>query len=247
MSHAGELVVDVLVMVLLFHFNVFLIRFPTLNQAYGITGVWILAVVLMLIINEAKKHGHGQNKWYALYQLQIYSYLRMVATSLLLLYVPSLAAYSIDKGNGNQQIVTWAWALCGSVIVFFFVLRILRDYQLIRQHRKDKEDDSIKALVFSSKPLSQLSHDEVLSWVRIGIMKSASYFSEAKRLQVAEKLETACVDGKMLSKYGADKEKLVELIGLPLGDAKKLSQELDLLTNENDITKVTTELALYRE
>jgi hypothetical protein len=62
-----------------------LIQFLALNQAYCITGIWIFAVVFMVIINKAKKYGGG-NKWCALYlyQQQIFNYLRMLAESLLL-------------------------------------------------------------------------------------------------------------------------------------------------------------------
>jgi hypothetical protein len=222
-------------------------KFFALNQAYCITGIWIFAVVLMMVISKAKKHGNG-NKWYVVYQQQIFNYLRMIAESLLLVYVPYLSAYSADKGNGRQKRVTWAWALCISVIVFMFIVRAVIDYHLIRKRKRDKEVDSIKAQVFSSKPLNQWSQDEVLNWIRNGPMNRESYFAEAKRLSVAEKLENAFVDGELLSEYGADVDKLVQLIGLPLGDAAKLSQELALLNNKTDInvTEVPTALSLYR-
>jgi hypothetical protein len=218
---------------------------PCLDQAYCITGIWIFAVVLMVIINKAKKYGSG-NKWYAVSQQQIFNYLRMLAESLLLVYVPYLSAYSIDKGNGRQERLTWAWALCISAIIFMFIVRAVRDYRLIRKRKEDKEANSIQALVFSSKPLNQWSQDEVLNWVRIGSMNRESYFSEAKRLSVAEKLENACADGELLSVYGADIDKLVQLIGLPFGDAVKLSQEMSLLNNKADDTEVPTPLSLYK-
>jgi hypothetical protein len=71
----------------------------------------------------------------------------------------------------------------------------VRDSHLIRKCKVGKEPGSIKALDFSSKPLNQWSQDEVLNWVRIGSMNRESYFSEAKRLSVAD----ACVDGELLA------------------------------------------------
>ncbi len=99
----------------------------------------------------------------------------------------------------------------------------------------DVDEDSTKARNFSNKPLNQLTREEVLCWVRrVGPMKREAYFSESKRALIAKMLEAACVGGELLVEYGGDIEKLVQLVGLTLGDAARLSEELERLPNNNN-------------
>ena len=56
----------------------------------------------MLLINNAKRDDN-KKKFYILHQNMIFRYLRLFAGSLLLLYVPLLTGYSIDKVNGKQK------------------------------------------------------------------------------------------------------------------------------------------------
>jgi hypothetical protein len=42
------------------------------------------------------------------------------------------------------------------------------------------------------------------------------------------------VDGELLVEYGGDIEKLVQLVGLTLGDAARLSEELERLPKNNN-------------
>lgn len=202
---------------------------PIVLQAYGITGCWIFTVVVMMLINSAKVDEATRDKWFVTWQVTMFRYFRLFAASLSFLYIPVLAAYSIDKGNGEQYRVSWVWAVVICVIVFLFIGRVSLDCRIMKKRRKDLEEDSLKAMVFSSKPLNLWSQDEVLRWVKIGTMHRETYFSYAKRLSIADKLDAAAVDGELLSKYGADPEKLVQFVGLPWGDAVKLTQEMRLL------------------
>lgn len=69
-----------------------------------------------------------------------------------------------------------------------------------------------------------------------------------KRTKEADSIKALVfADGELLSEYGADNDKLVQWIGLPFGDAVKLSyQELEILNNKTDITEVQTALFLYK-
>jgi len=113
---------------------------------------------------------------------------------------------------------------------------LTRDYRNMQQAKSDVDEDSTKARNFSNKTLNQLTREEVLCWVRRGSMKREAYFSESKRALIAKKLEAACVDGELLVEYGGDIEKLVQLVGLTLGDAARLSEELERLPNNNKVS-----------
>eukprot|EP00804_Cyclotella_cryptica_P008548 CCRYP_007545-RA/>CCRYP_007545-RA protein AED:0.14 eAED:0.14 QI:299/1/1/1/0.6/0.5/6/1648/753 len=222
----------------------------SLLVAYGITGCWIITVVVMMLINSSKEDQATRDKWYVTYQVTMFRYLRLFAASLSFLYIPLLAAYSIDFGNGEQDRVTWVWALVICVIVCLFIVRVSLDCRIMKKSRKDQAEDSLKAMVFSSKPLNLWSQDEVLRWVRIGTMHRETYFSNAKRLSIADKLEAAAVDGEILSKYGAEPEKLVQFVGLPWGDAVKLSEEIKWLVkrtsgSDGGVTEAESALVVF--
>lgn len=177
--------------------------------------------------------------------------MRLLDGSLCLLYIPLLSAHSIDEGNGNQEELAWVWVLVVGFIVGLVIIRIVMDYSLIKKKRRDQKEDSLKALVFSSKPLNLWDQDAVLRWIRIGTLHQATYFSVTKRSLIAEKLEAACADGELLSEYGTDIEKLVQFVGLSFGDAVKLSKELKLLVVRNnaepDATELSSALVMFKE
>lgn len=201
--------------------------------AYIITGIWMGTVVLMIIINKAKRRGNDR-KWCVVYQAEMFRYLRLLSVLLLLLYAPLLSAYNEDKGNGRQTRSRRGWILCACFYAFIFIITLTRDYRNMQQAKSDVDEDSTKARNFSNKPLNQLTREEVLCWVRRGSMKREAYFSESKRALIAKMLEAACVDGELLVEYGGDIEKLVQLVGLTLGDAARLSEELERLPNNNN-------------
>ena len=182
----------------------------------------------MMLINQAKKNTDG-GKWYILYQNQMFRYLCLLAISLCLLYIPFITAYSIDETNGKQTHEAWVWGLVISFIVVLFVIRVVKDCQNVKAGRQKREENSIKALVFSSKPLKLWSQEELISWINIGSMHNESYFSDSKRISIAEKLEAACIYGKLLCELVSDVEKLVQFVGLPYGDAVMLADEVTLL------------------
>ncbi len=202
----------------------------------------MLTVVVMLLINNAKREDN-KKKWYVLNQLMIFRYLRLFAGSLLLLYVPLLSAYSIDKGNGKQESKDWVWGLVASVIVLLFLYQAVVDVRSIKKKRKDQEEDSVKAMLFSSKPLEQWSEEEVLLWMNIRSMHQESYFTEATRSSIADKLEASRVDGEFLCQYGKDIEKLVQLVGLACGEAMKLTEELSFLNTKGEDVKAEVQLS----
>ena len=154
----------------------------SLILAYCINGVWVTTVVLMMLINQAKKKGEDKHsKWYILYQKKMFRYLRLLDASLCLLYIPLILAYSIDETNGNQSRKTWVWALVITFIGILFVIRAVKDVQTLRNKKRESEEDSRKALVFASKPLNLWSQEEVLRWINIGSMQQESYFSRSRR------------------------------------------------------------------
>ena len=121
-----------------------------------------------------------------------------------------------------------------AAIVLVFAGRVLVDYRSARKQNECKKEEDIQGLlVFSTKPLNLWTQEEVLRWVKIGTMVQDSYFTESKRLLIAEKLAAAAVDGDLLSEQGFCTEKLVKLGGLAWGDAFRLSKEIDLLVKSN--------------
>ena len=225
----------------------------SLLLSYGINGLWILSVVAMLLINQSKDDKVETPSWYIRYQLKIFRYLRLATGSLCLLYIPLLCAYSIDEDSGNQTSEDWVWGLVVGIIIFLFAGRALLDIRKIRRKRKDAAVDSMNAFAdiskLSSKPLEEWDQEEVLRWVTIGRLHNASFFTEAKRGSIAEKLEAACLDGKMLCRYGSDVEQLVRLVGLPLGDAANLADELKFVGDvgiESDIREISSALVVAK-
>ena len=202
----------------------------------------------MMLINNAKRD-NNKKKWYISQQNLIFRYLRLFAGSLLLLYVPLLTAYSIDKGNGKQESKDWVWGLVASVIVLLFLYQAVADFRSIEKKRKDQEEDLLKAMVFSSKPLKLWSEEEVLLWMNIGTMHQEAFFTEARRSSIADKLEASLVDGEFLCQYGKDIETLVQLVGLACGEATKLAEELSFLNTKGGSEDIQVESALvvYRE
>ena len=177
----------------------------------------------------------------------------MATGSLCLLYIPLLCAYSIDEDSGNQTSEDWVWGLVVGIIIFLFAGRALLDIRKIRRKRKDAAVDSMNAFAdiskLSSKPLEEWDQEEVLRWISIGRLHNASFFTEAKRGSIAEKLEAACLDGKMLCRYGSDVEQLVRLVGLPLGDAANLADELKFVGDvgiESDIREISSALVVAK-
>ena len=202
--------------------------------AYVINGLWISTVVFMMLINQAKRNDHGEHsKWYSIHQKKMFRYLRLLAISLCLLYIPFICAYTIDKSNGKQTSKRWVWGLVITIIVILFVIRVVKDYRIVKARQNESKESSMKALVFSSKPLILWSQAEVISWINIGAMHEESYFSDATRYRIAAKLNDACIYGKLLSELASDAEKLVQFVGLSYGDAVMLLEEVALLNGES--------------
>eukprot|EP00956_Cyclotella_meneghiniana_P030578 scaffold77299_cov52-Cyclotella_meneghiniana.AAC.3 len=169
----------------------------SLLLAYGITSSWIVTIVIMTAINSAKAKDSMRTKWFVTHQLAIFRYFRMFNVALTLIYVPLLAAYQIDEGNGEQSRLNWIWGLVIAAIVLVFAGRVLVDYRSARKQNECKKEDDIQGLlVFSTKPLNLWTQDEVLRWVKIEILAAAA------------------VDGDLLSEQGFCPEKLVKLGGL---------------------------------
>lgn len=169
----------------------------------------------MMLINQAKRNDHGEHsKWYSIHQKKMFRYLRLLAISLCLLYIPFICAYTIDKSNGKQTSKRWVWGLVITIIVILFVVRVVKDYRIVKARQNESKESSMKALVFSSKPLKLWSQAKVISWINIGAMHEESYFSDATRYRIAAKLKDACIYGKLLSELASDAEKLAQFVGL---------------------------------
>ena len=84
-----------------------------------------------------------------------------------------------------------------------------------------------------NKPLEEWDEDDVILWINKANMYRESYFTEAKRHHIEDKLKEAGIDGELLCKYGSDMEKLVNYVGLSVGDAEKVNKELTLLKRED--------------
>lgn len=129
-----------------------------------------------------------------------------------------------------------------------FIIRVLKDLRNVKKKRDEDDEAHMKEFSdiskFQNTPLYKWSQDEVLRWIKIGAMHEPDYFSEAKRLSISEKFEAACVDGKLLYDYGSDIDKLVQYIGLPFGDAVKLSKEFKQLEKESKDLQAETALVL---
>ena len=134
----------------------------------------------------------------------------------------------------TKEMVDKGWFLCACFYAFILIITLTRDYRNMQQAKSDVDEDTTKARNISNKPLNQLTREEVLCWVRRGSMNREAYFSESKRALIAKMLEAACVDGELLVEYGGDIEKLVQLVGLTLGDAARLSEELERLPNNKN-------------
>lgn len=205
----------------------------SLLLAYAIYGLWILTVVIMISINQSKKR-QSRNKWYILHQRTIFRYLRLGGWCALIIYIPLLSAYSIDEGNGEQSSKTWAWYLILVGFILVFSLRAFVDYRLVKRRRYDAKEDLVKVQGLLNKPLEQWDEDDVILWINKANMYRASYFTEAKRHLIEDKLKEAGIDGELLCKYGSDIEKLVNYVGLSVGDAEKVNKELTFLKREDD-------------
>jgi len=194
---------------------------------YVINGFWISTVVIMMLINQNKKKDkESSTKWYMLYQIMIFRYLRLLAVSLCLIYIPLITAYSIDKSNGKQNSLTWVWAVVISFIMLSFIGRAFIDYRNWKKRKVELEEEETEALVPSnfSKPMKSWNQEEVLCWINTGSMHQESYFSDSKRSSIADKLEAACISGELLCDL--DVEHLVQLVGLPYGDSVMLGKEV---------------------
>ncbi len=226
----------------------------SLLLAYGINGLWILTVVLMILINHAKEGDEsGGKKWYIWYQLKIYWYLLLATASLCLLYIPLITAYHIDKSNGNQTRVKWVWGFVLSIIALVFFVRVVLDRRKCNQDEEKRDAETVKEFSdiykFSSKPLHLWDQVEVLRWVSIGSMHRAAYFSEVKRSSISDKFSAACVDGELLCQFGTDVDKLVQFVNLPFGDAVKLAEEVKLLlenNSESDALHISSALVVVK-
>lgn len=205
----------------------------SLLLAYAIYGLWILTVVIMISINQSKKR-QSRKKWYILHQRTIFRYLRLGGWCALIIYIPLLSAYSIDEDNGEQSRKTWAWYLLLVGFILVFSLQAFVDYRLAKKRRCDAEEDSVKVQGLLNKPLKEWDEDDVILWINKAKMYRESYFTEAKRHLIEDKLKEAGIDGELLCKYGSDMEKLVNYVGLSVGDAEKVTKELTFLKREDD-------------
>ena len=205
----------------------------SLLLAYGIYGLWIFTVVIMMSINQSKQ---SRNKWYILHQTTIFRYLRLGGCCALIIYIPLLSAYSIDQGNGEQSTKTWAWYLILVGFILVFSLRAVVDYRLAKKRRCDAKEDLVKVQGLLNKPLEQWDEEDVILWINEAKMYRESYFTEAKRHLIEDKLKEACIDGELLCKYGSDMEKLVNYVGLSVGDAEKVNKELTFLKREDSMS-----------
>mmetsp|Transcript_37393 Transcript_37393/g.78864 ORF Transcript_37393/g.78864 Transcript_37393/m.78864 type:complete len:757 (+) Transcript_37393:35-2305(+) len=219
--------------------------------AYAVNGLWIFTVVFMTVINRERENEDSRKKWYIVYQNKIFRYLRLLAASLCLLYLP-LMFISSDENSGYQQSKTWVWILVVVFICVMFAVRALFDYRKIKQKRAKQEVNAMKEFSdiskFQSKPVADWDEDEVVRWITIGSMHKASYFTDNKRSSIGDKLTAACVDGKLLCHYGKDfevlVEKFVEFVGLPFGDAMKLAEEVTILLD--NLPKVESACVLFQ-
>src|SRR6056300_944234 len=118
----------------------------------------------MTIINRAKHEEDESKAGFILYQNKIFRYLRLLAASLCLLYVP-LMAISSDKNNGYQESETWVWVLIVVVICLLFAVQAIRDYRKITKERKVRAAMAIKEFSdiskFHSKSLDLWTEEEV--------------------------------------------------------------------------------------
>ena len=205
----------------------------SLLLAYGIYGLWIFTVVIMISINQSKKR-QSRNKWYILHQTTIFRYLRLSGCCALIIYIPLLSAYSIDQGNGEQITKNWAWYLLLVGFILVFSSQAFVDYRLAKKRRCDAEEDSVKVQGLLNKPLEQWDEDDIILWINKANMYRESYFTEAKRHLIEDKLKEVSIDGELLCKYGSDIETLVNYVGLSVGDAAKVTKELTFLKREED-------------
>ena len=107
-------------------------------------------------------------------------------------------------------------------------------YRLAKKRRYDAKEDSIKVQGLLNKPLEQWDEDDVILWINKAKMYRQTYFTEAKRHLIEDKLKEAGIDGELLCKYGSDIEKLVNYVGLSVGGAEKVNKELTFLKREED-------------
>ena len=114
---------------------------------------------------------------------------------------------------------------------FRFSLRAFVDYRLVKKRRYDAKEDLVKVQGLLNKPLEEWDEDDVILWINKANMYRESYFTEAKRHHIEDKLKEAGIDGELLCKYGM--EKLVNYVGLSVGDAEKVNKELTLLKRED--------------
>ena len=154
----------------------------------------------------------------------------------LIIYIPLLSAYSIDEGNGEQSSKAWAWYLILVGIILVFSLRAFVDYRLAKKRRYDAKEDLVKIQGLLNKPLEQWDEDDVILWINKAKMYRETYFTEAKRHLIEDKLKEAGIDGELLCKYCSDIEKLVNYVGLSVGDAEKVNKELTLLKREDSMS-----------
>ncbi|EJK77702.1 hypothetical protein THAOC_00450 [Thalassiosira oceanica] len=198
--------------------------------AYAVNGLYIGTVTLMALINRLKSS--GEDKWFMRYQGEVYSYMRLLASSLCFFYVPLFTAFATDPGDGSQKTKTWVWVLSVFLVALSFLWIVVRDVRAkMEEKRKLAELDqavSDKAAARALKPFSSWSQEETTLWVKAGEMSNEEYFTDANRTTIAEKLDSAHVDGGILGRMvdGGDVSLLVNAVGLTLGNVDKLCVEV---------------------
>ena len=53
--------------------------------------------------------------------------------------IPFICAYTIDKSNGKQTSKRWVWGLVITIIVILFVIRVVKDYRIVKARQNEKQ------------------------------------------------------------------------------------------------------------
>jgi len=177
--------------------------------------------------------------------------MRLVATSLCFFYLPLFTAFATDTTDGSQETKTWVWVLSILLVALSFLLVIARDIRgKMKEKRKVAELDQVirdeVAASHASKPFSSWTQEETTLWVKTGEMSKEGYFTDTTRDAIAEKLDSARVDGGLLGRIveGGDVMMLVNAVGLSLGDADKLFVEVKRVMQPSDGGAIDTAMAV---